>query len=345
MKYLKTCMIMLLILAFVVSGAVFAQDDEPFTIGLFTISNQLGPVFDGFQAGMAELGYVEGENIRYLDYSPPEDIDQDGWTEAAQALIDAEVDLIFTPSDEDALVIKDLAGDIPLIFALASDPIGSGLVADLTEPGGNATGVEISGYHERRLQLLVEIDPSIKRVYYPYNPDAIAADAILAGLEAIAQELDIELLAVTTTNMEEGQEILANIPEDIDAIFLSPGSQQVMGILPMWIAKSLELQAGISAPAYMGMPGILMGYGPDPVKVGRQVAGITDRILHGAEPADLPVESADFFLAVNLATARMIDLEVPRSILRQAGIIIRPGDLEDFELPGDETKDDSKADE
>ncbi len=328
MKHLKTLAITIAVLSIILPAMGFAQEDsETFTVGIVTVAAVLQEVADGFMEGMTELGYEEGENVTYLYDGPLEELEDEERIEAVQALIDAEVDVIFASGSDEVVLVQSLTDEIPIIFGLASDPIGAGLVESFNEPGGNATGIEIFGYHDRRLQLLVEIDLSIERVYYPYNPERPGAEEVFESLQETAEELEIELVAVEITDIESAVEATENIPDDINAIFLSTeGLVFAPPVMPGWFAASMQLQAGISIPAYVPIPGILMGYGPDVVASGQQAARLVDRILHGADPADLPVESAEYFLLIDLGTATAFDIEISRGILRQADTIVRPGD-------------------
>jgi putative ABC transport system substrate-binding protein len=332
MKHLKTGIFMLLIFTLTISGAAYAQENDSYTIGILNITGRLQDAAVGFMDGMTELGYIEGENVRYLYDGPLEDLDSDQWPEMAQALVDADVDLLFATSGDEAQILQELTDTIPIVFSLSSDPIGAGLVESFTDPGGNITGIETAHYHERRLQLLLEMDPSIELVYYPYNPEGTGVEEMLAGLEEMADQLEIQLVTAAFTDVASVREALEDMPEDADAVFFSPEGL-LFQYLPDWVEAAMQLQAGISIPAYLPMPGILMGYGPDPFAGGEQAAGMVDRILRGADPADLPVESAEYFLMVNLETAEMIGIDLPRGILRQADLIVRPGDFDMDEQP------------
>jgi putative tryptophan/tyrosine transport system substrate-binding protein len=328
MKHIKTVLTAITILIFVVTGTAFAQDNgATYTVGILNLYPELGNAVVGFKDGMDELGYVEGENITYVydETLPFGELDQDEIIEAAQALVDADVDLLFASSGDEAAILMELTSDIPIVFSLSSDPVGVGLVESLTEPGGNATGIETGGFHERRLQLMVEIDPTIAKVYYPYYPEGTGAEDMLQGLLETAEDLDIELVIAEFTDVDSVQAAIEDIPDDIDAIFFSPEGL-LFQFFPDWVGVSMQLQAGISIPAYMPMPGVLMGYGPDPSTGGQQASKIVDRILMGADPSDMPVQSAEYFLMVNLETAMVIDLDISRGILRQANMIVRPGE-------------------
>lgn len=341
MKTLRQGLLTLLIVVLTLSGAVQAQNDDTFTIGVFNVTTRLEPVVEGFFEGMSELGYIEGEDVQYLYEGTLEEMTSEEQVAVAQALIDAQVDLILTVSTYDAEMFMEMTAEIPVVFCLAIDPVGAGLVESLTRPGGNITGIDVGDYHQRQLQLLVEIDPAIELVYYPYNPASTNADAILVSLEEMADSLEVEFVSREFTDVEGAAEAYDEIPEEVDAILVSADPEYAdlqIGLRVMAVANRHRLP--VSIPTAMAVPGLLMGYGPDIFDAGIQVAGMVDRILRGADPAELPVENAEYFLLVNLEAAEAIGLEVPRRVLRQANLIIRPGDMDDIDLLGGGTGED-----
>lgn len=344
MKYFKTLLITVAILIFAVSGAAYAQDDgESHTIGIIVLNSQLESTAYTFLTEMAELGYIEDDIDNLLaelaetgyveqekdtfiyDMQLAEDVER--LPEVIQSMIDAEVDVIFTPTQQEAVFVKTLNDEVPIVFGIGADPVGVGLVESLTEPGGNVTGIAAVGYNGRRMQLLAEIDPTIERVYYAYDPTKSASVNALEEIEVVAESLDIEIVAQETRNLEDVLEAIENIPEDIDAIFIST---DVMMYDPLawsgWVTASMRLKAGISIAAYADFPGILMGYGPDITANAAQAARLVDQILRGADPADIPVENAEYALIINLETAMALEIDIPRGVLRQADAIVRPDD-------------------
>ncbi len=340
MKCIKTIMLVTIMLAIVVPGTVFAQEtDEMITVGVLSFYPPLQPIADGFIEGMAELGYVEGENITYIREGPLESFDEETMYEVAQSIVDADVDLLFGALEDEAQIFQELTSDIPIVFGIVYNPVGLGLVESVTEPGGNITGIEDGLSDARRLQIMTEIDPTIEKVYVTYNPANPEGLAILEAIEELAEELDLEIYPVEVIDHEDALAAIENMPDDTDALFLTPGGEmRDEEVNAEWQAASERLQFMVTAPAISYMPGLLLGYGIDFYSIGEQASGIADRILRGADPADLPVETVEFFLMLNLEAAEAIDLDIPRSILRQADIIIRPGDInEPEETPeGDE---------
>ncbi len=298
-------------------------DERHFTVGLITNNaNGLRNV-EGFQEGMAELGYIEGQNLTYIFAGEP--VKSDELETALESMVAAKVDLIFTagtPTGVAAYKVTQGTG-IPVVFGVIADPIAAGVMDDLTRPGGNMTGVMLSQNQARRLELLLEMAPDLERIYVPHNPEDAAATSALAQVQELAPSLGIEIIVGEARNDDEVTFLVSNLPEDIEAIFLVPDSVVNARIVD-FVALSIERRLPLSGPTNTQVEdGALMAYGIIHHRVGVHAGHIADQVLKGADPGELPVETAEFFLAINLQTAEAIGLEVPYSILQQAEVIIR----------------------
>lgn len=299
------------------------KSGDHYTIGIINLTPALDSVIEGFKSQMAELGYVEGENLTYIYDGPPDSIG--GLDGIAQSLVEANVDLIFCVSTPATQAVQRATVDnpIPCVFAPLQDPVGAGIVSSLTHPGGNMTGVTGGMAEAKRMELLARIVPELNRVYVPYNIDDPAVNAALAAVSEVADNLGIELVLQPARNAEEVMAALENIPDDVDAIFHLPDS--ILGQFSDELnAAGIEHKLPLSVPMRDGAyNGALMSYGIGSVEVGKQAARLADQILQGADPADLPVEVGEFFLTINLKTAEEIGLEISEDMLRQANTIIR----------------------
>ena len=300
-----------------------SQKVSHFTIGLATNNfNGMRNVV-GFQDGMTDLGYIEGENVTYLFAGEP--VSGEALDTAIQEMVDQKVDLIFTagtPTGVAAYRITASTG-IPVVFGVIADPIEAGVIKDITFPGGNITGVKLDQSQDRRLELLLEIAPNIHRILVPYNPDDSAATSAVIQIVGLAQELGVELVATEVRTDQEVEELLANFPTDLDAIFLVPDSV-VNAHLEEFVSLSNQLKLSVSGPSTAQVEeGALMTYGFIHNTVGIQAARMADQILRGANPGEMPIETAENFLAINLVAAEEIGLQIPDELLRQAEIIIR----------------------
>jgi putative ABC transport system substrate-binding protein len=279
--------------------------------------------FTGFKQGMTDLGYVEGENINYIYGGPTDSIDKlDG---VAQDLVKADVDLILSISTPATLAAKNATADndIPVVFVPLTDPVGAGVVNSLTDPGGNITGVTFGLQEVRRLEWLKKIAPNVTRVYIIYNPNDGSAQLALKTVNETAPGLGLEIVTKKAAAPEDITAALANLPEDVDAIYVLPDSQteaQWEEILAAANAHNLPTSV---ANVNRVKDGALFTFAMKLDLAGQQAAGLADQILKGIAPSDLPVEMTEFFLALNLKEAQAIGLDIPDEILSQADTIIR----------------------
>jgi putative ABC transport system substrate-binding protein len=341
MKHMKIALSILLIATFVFAGAVQAQDDGHQTVGIVMISTRLEPTIEFFLAELAERGYIEGDidevwaellEARIIEqeaitviFPPPIGEDLESLPEVIQSVIDAGVDVILASSRPEAVAIRAITDEIPVVFMLGADPVGAGLVESLTEPGGNVTGITASRYQGRSLQFLLEIDPSIERVYHAYRPDDLLGVFALEAMQEVAVSLDVEIVTHEFSDVDGLLQAIREIPEDIDAIVLSSDQQNYEPqVLMGWIGAANRLHVGMAVFAVAEAPGLLVGYGPDFNGNAVLAAGMVDEILQGADPADMPVLNSEYALMVNLGVAQSLGIDIPRAVLRQADVIIRP---------------------
>jgi putative ABC transport system substrate-binding protein len=297
-----------------------ATHTKTYTIGVINLAPSLVPTMEGFKEGMTELGYIEGENITYIYEGIADSIDK--LDSIAQGLVEADVDLILsitTPATK-AAQRATADTDIPVLFAPVTDPVSAGLVDSLRQPGGNTTGVTFGPQEAPRLEWLIRIVPTIEQLYVPYNPEDPSAVLALETASAAATTLGVELITREARNPEEITAAIENVPEEADAIFILPDS-----LVSGRIAEFVELQLPISGanPTLVENSGVLTSYGMEQTSTGKQAARLADQILRGVKPADLPVETAEFYLAINLKAAEAIGLDISDEILLQADIIIR----------------------
>jgi len=321
--YISLGLIIIVTLALAACGSASNEDNRHFTIGLVTNNpNGLRNV-QGFRDGMAELGYIEGEDVTYIFEGSP--IKGDELDAFLKNLVEAEVDLIFTAGTPTGVAAHRITAgtNIPVVFGVIADPIVAGVMENLTRPDGNMTGVMLSQSQARRLELLLEIVPDIKRAFVAYNPEDAAPTSAVAQINELAPNLGIEIVEGKARNDSEVTELLNNIPEDIDAIFLVPDSM-VNSRLADVLAIAYDRKLPVSGPSTAQVEeGALTTYGFIHHEVGAQAARIAHHILKGADPGGYPVETAESYLAINLQVADAIGLEIPYEILQQAEIIIR----------------------
>jgi putative ABC transport system substrate-binding protein len=317
----------ILIVVFIITGLLLSacggEQDKTYTIGVVNLTPVLEDTVTGFKESMAELGYIEGENITYIYEGSTGDIGK--LDPVAQDLVEADVDLILsitTPATQ-AAQRATTDTDIPVVFVPVTDPVGAGLVDSLQKPGGNITGVTFGVQEGRRLEWLIQIAPAIEQIYIPYNPEDRSAVLALETASATATKLGVELITHEVHNLEEVMAAIENIPEEADAVFILPDGL-VAARLSELIEVANKLKLPTSGPSDPSIEqGALTVYGTREDASAKQAARLANQILRGVKPADLPVETAEFYLAINLKTAEALGLDIPDEILRQADTVVR----------------------
>jgi len=311
------------IMAMVLSGCGGFAKSKTYTIGVINLAPTLEDTFTGFKEGMTELVYTEGANVNYIYAGTAGSIDKlDG---LAQELVNAKVDLIFsisTPATQ-AAQKATASNNIPVVFGVVTDPLGASVVASLAQPGGNITGVTFGPQEAQRLEWLTKISPDVKQVYIIYNSNDNSAKLALKIATETAAKLGLEIIPREARDPNEIAAALTDFPEAADAIYLLPDSQteaKLADILAVANARHLPTSVANSTRV---KDGPLYSYAMELVPTGQQAARLADQILKGIKPADLPVETTEFFLAINLKTAQAIGLTIPDNILSQADTIYR----------------------
>lgn len=298
-----------------------------FTIGLVTNNPNGMRNVEGFRAGMDELGYVEGVDVTYVFAGEP--LTGDALDQALGDMVAAEVDLIFTAGTPAGVAAHRVTAgtQIPVVFGVIADPVQAGVMQDLNEPGGNMTGVKLGDDQSRRLEWLIEMVPDTARVFVPFNPDDAAASSAVQQIESVSVPLGVDLVLGEAATDEAVTVMLADFPDEVDAVFLVPDSV-VNSRLADFVAVAIERRLPLSGPSMAQVEGgALMSYGFVHHDAGAQAARIAHQVLSGVDPGAIPVENTESSLAINLVTADAIGLDIDDAILRQAAILIREGDL------------------
>jgi putative ABC transport system substrate-binding protein len=273
-----------------------------------------------FRRGLLNAGYVEGRDVVIEwrlangDYSRAPGLVAD--------LVQRKVDVIVVDGTQAARAAVHATSTIPIVMALVSDPVGSGLVANLARPGGNITGLSmmLAELSAKRLQLLKEAIPRVARVAVLWNPDTPSHTKAVEDLKAAAPSLAIDL------NFES-----ARTPEEFGSAFsgMARAHAQALYVLPdafffshrvtvLRLASKARLPL-IGVARQFTDAGALMSYGPNFGDPFRRSAGYVDKILKGAKPADLPIQQpTKFELVINLRTATALGLIIPPSVLLRA---------------------------
>jgi len=276
--------------------------------------------FEGFKAGMTELGYVEGKNVMYLHLIIPQNNDQKTGS-TSKELMSQDIDLLLTMGGSPLQVRQFVKGDTPILFAGDAFPVESGLVQSLKHPGGNITGVKAAESMSKALEWLVRIADGAKKIYLPYEPDDDVAVMQLSGLNRAASQLGIELVLRESYSVEKTVAEIEDLPEDIDGIFLTPSRKLNQRSRELCLAA---LKRGIPTGAGVQLhEDVLVTLTNDFFDIGKKTARLAHQIWLGAKPADIPVETGEVSLTINLKTAEKIGILIQDNILAQATTIIR----------------------
>jgi len=303
--------------------AAQAQPKPIAKLGVLLYSNpQSDPQMASIRLGLSELGYVEGRNIA-IEYRYAQG-QVDRLPSLAAELVQLRPNVILAIGGDVAPIAKRFNQTIPLVFVSSADPEQLGLVASLSRPGGNATGVTLlqDALASKRLELLREAAPQISRVAFLWNPDHPDNEQREAQRAAQALGVQLHLVEVRSSDDFESAFRAAN-NAGIDSLYVVSSRQTVLNIkriVEFAAQNRLPLAGGWGAWAKEGG---LFSYWPDGVNMARRAANYIDRILKGAKPADLPVEQpAKFELIINLKTAKALGLTVPHSLLSRADELI-----------------------
>jgi putative ABC transport system substrate-binding protein len=277
-----------------------------------------------FRQGLSETGYIEGQNLT-IEYR---------WAEGrlerlpalAADLVGRKVDVIVAGSEPAAHAAKNATSTIPIVFNAGDDPVGAGLVASLSRPGGNLTGVSflVVELNPKRFELLSELVPQAGVIALLVNPNIPLTEHIMRVVQEAAQAKGVQLHILN-----------ASTESEIDAAFAALVQRQAGALVvtadPFFFYRReqvVALAANLSVPAIYDVrefatAGGLISYGASFKAVLHQVGIYTGRILKGAKPADLPVvQPTTFELVVNLKTAKALGLTIPPSILSRADEVI-----------------------
>lgn len=299
---------------------------KTYVVGVIVELPWLAAIYDSFKVSMTELGYVEGQNITYL-YNPEVGSDQAAFDAEAQRLMDQKVDLFFTIGTLTTKAAqKAVEGtNIPVVFTPVINPVAEGVVKDIAHPGGNVTGVQIIDRSPKALEWALKIAPQTKHIYMPYNPaDAITMMLVNGGILETIPQLGLELEPSQVSDVNEMLERVDALPEDTIIFLLSPISSLETGLeqlsqraqargIPIF---TINRDVGLS-------PFPVANYTVSIAAEAQQGARMVDRIFQGQKPADMPIETAEYFLQIDLKTAQIYNLPVSDEILSQADTIIR----------------------
>ncbi len=311
----------LFIIAVILPLSTGCKKKKVFTVGIVNINPGLEKVVDGFKSGMAKYGYAEGENVvyRYKGVVREEAVDAILWE-----MIEKKVDLILSVTLPVSLKAKKATEgtQIPVVFAPVLYAVESGLVKSRTNHGCNLTGIQIGDSTEKALELHKTIVPGTKNILVPCKCNDESSEMSLSDLKRASEKLGINLVIRKVENSDELKETLSKVPAGVDSLWLLNSSFLVSHI-NMFVEASRKYKLPLSSGTSQYKAGVMISYGQAPFHTGEQASRLAHKIFEGVRPEDIPVESTEFYLGINLKTAQDIGLRIPDDILQHADGIVR----------------------
>lgn len=325
-------LVVIIMIGLLLSGCSGAQQTKVYRVGILSLPGSFELITEGFKAKMTELGYVEGENIVYDNLEISTTATAAEAQQMAEKFVDDKVDLIFaypTPATVAAYAATQ-GTDIPVVFAMANLE-GTNLVKSVREPGGNMTGVRNPGPEilSKRLELMVEIVPQVKRVWVGYEKNHPNTASGLEALRPAASSLGITLIEVPAVTLDDLKADLAARAESadlgMDAILtmsdgMNQGPEGYALLSKFAVEHKIPLGAGVLSTVEQGA---VFGNSPEMVNVGEQAALLADKILRGTPAGTISVVTPEQELYINYKVAQDLGLTVPEGLLREATAVIR----------------------
>ena len=305
--------------------AARAQRGGPYRIGfLWHGPDEFEDALEAFRDGLRELGYVEGRNIT-IEYRWAQSI-PNRMREMAEELVRLKVDVIMAPSSIYTDAAKRATSTIPIVFISHADPLGTGHVNSLSRPGGNVTGLSLmmTETNVKGLELFKEAIPTLSHIAVIFDPATPSHTPGLKAIQIARPSLGLKVLPVPVRSVTEFEGAFSTIVrERADSVLVLS--------TPLFIASAkllAELAMKHKLPSLFGPrhhveAGGLMSFSPERADLWRRGAVFVDRILKGANPADLPVQQPiKFDLAINLKTAKSIGVTIPEGFVLRADKVI-----------------------
>src|SRR5580692_3539607 len=284
-------------------------------------ASAFSPWTAAFVARLRELGWIEGSNVA-IEYRWSQGRTE-RYAEIATEFVHLKVDVIVTVGSA-VPIVRQATASIPIVFAVAIDPVGSGLVASLSHPGGNVTGLSIQANElaGKRLEFARELVPGLHRLAIMFNVGNAQPVLEMGETQAAARMLGLEVVPLVIQRAEDIASVSQALKSRADALYVAVDQLIVANrtdILSSALAAQLPT---IFSTRDFVKAGALMSYGPSYTERFGHAADYVDKILRGAKPSDLPVDQpTKFELVINLATAKALGLAIPTTLLATAELI------------------------
>lgn len=318
----KLLSVIIMTLFLIASSAVIASAQE-YNVGIsqFVEHPSLDKAREGFIDGLAESGYIDGENIRIdtqnaqADFSTAQTI--------AQRFKQNNFDLILAIATPSAQAAANVVKDTPVLITAVTDPVEAGVVDSMEKPGRNVTGTTDMNPVNRQLELIKEFIPNLSDIGILYNPGEVNSVVQVDIAKEKAEEMGVNIHEGTVSNSSEVSLAVASIIDKVDAIYITTDNI-IVSALPTVLqnanAKNIPVFASENNSVEQGA---IATVGIDYYELGKQTGKMAARILEGADPAETPIESSkELKLYINKTAADNINLEIPANLLEDADQIL-----------------------
>lgn len=305
-------------------GSVSSSSSSPKTasvkrIGIVQIVQHpsLDTIRESIIKELEAKGFKDGQNIK-IDYENAQG-DPNNLKSIAQKFVADKNDLIIAIATPSAQAVAAETKDIPVVFAAATDPVGSGLVGNMNKPGGNVTGTSDAVSAAKIMELAKRITPNVKTVGALYNSGETNSVSVINGLKAYAKQNNLTVVDSTVTNTSEVQQAVTSLIGRVDAVFI-PIDNTIASAMPVVAQTAIKAKL----PVYVGADsmvkdGGLATYGINYQVLGKETGDMAVEILNGKKAGDIPVKTmSDMNIYVNQATADAIGVKLPDDVLKQA---------------------------
>jgi len=301
------------------------QSDQMRHIGFLGAASpaKYATLVDSFRSGLRDFGYIEGKNI-VIEFRWAEGSNQ-RLPDLARELVGLHPDLLVTHGTPGTSAAKQATAALPIVMAVSGDAIATGLIKSLAQSGCNVTGTTFFGPElaAKRLELIREAVPGLRQIAVFVNPDNPVNGPVLKAMGNAAAALGVKL-----------PQFVLRRPDELDGAFAEIAAQRCDGIAvfedaitvanaPAIAQLAAKHQLPLTGFPALAVAGGLIGYGANIPKLFGRAAYFVDKILHGAKPADIPVERpTEFDLVINRKTAKALGLTIPASLLATADEVI-----------------------
>ena len=301
---------------------VFGQTGKLPIIGYLGVASYESTWIEAFEQRLAELGWIKGRTVA-IEYRQSEGL-PDRVAEIAAEFVRRKVDVIVTYGGAVA-TLKQATTSIPIVFAIALDPVGIGLVTNLSHPGGNVTGLSIQQAENagKRLELLRQVVPNLHRLAILFEASYPATVQEMGYVRAAAEQLALDVVTQGIKRADDISGAFDVLKGQADALYVVESALTNTN-RKLIVAPALNMRLPTSANTVeFARAGALMSYGPNVPALYRRAADYVDKILRGAKPGELPVEQPNKFdFVINLKTAKLLGIDIPNSMQLLADEVI-----------------------